>query len=53
VPIPSPSQDAEEASDLLAQLRVLERRIEREEDGSYSFVEEESRDGSRLREVGS
>jgi hypothetical protein len=47
----SPSRDAEETAELFDRLRVLERELEREEDGSYSFVDEASRDGSRPREV--
>ena len=45
----SPSQDAEETAELFEGLRVLERELEREEDESYSLVDEVSKDGSRAR----
>ena len=48
----SPLPDADDTADLLAQLRVLEREADRDEDGSFSLVGEASADGARPREVG-
>jgi hypothetical protein len=42
----SPLPDADDTADLLAQLRVLEREANREEDGSFSLVGEASAVGA-------
>jgi hypothetical protein len=46
----SPLPDADDTADLLAQLCVLEREVDREEDGSFLLVDEASADGARPRE---
>ena len=45
----SPSRDADDTAALFEGLRVLESQLEREEEESYSLVDEVSKDGSRAR----